>query len=152
MDFLEVLESGVTGSWGWGIGQGLFQLLELCGCHQSIRDLAALLDTVIGPLDVYPNGDDPTWSWYLQYQVGVMQNRRELGECQPSQESIVRSLKIGHLKLYSFSSDVLPSLEGCGKRDLNEGRPCCIGDYTMEWSPTCAQKRSGHPHLVERGG
>jgi hypothetical protein len=67
-----------------------------------------------------------------------MWNRHELGECRPSQESVVRSLKISHLELYSFSSEVLPSPEGYGKRDLTDGRRCCTGDYTMERNLTGA--------------
>jgi hypothetical protein len=62
MDFLEFLESGMTGSrgGGGGLGQSFLQLQELCGCCQSINHLPALLVIVIGPLDVSPNGDDPT--------------------------------------------------------------------------------------------
>jgi hypothetical protein len=78
-----------------------------------------------------------------------VRNRHELGECQPSKESIVHSLKISHLELYSFSSEVLPSPERYGKRDLTDGRRGCTGDYAMERSLTSAQKRSRHPHLVE---
>jgi hypothetical protein len=35
MDILEVLASAMTGpgGWGGGLGQGLFQILELCGCQ-----------------------------------------------------------------------------------------------------------------------
>jgi hypothetical protein len=78
-----------------------------------------------------------------------MWNCHELGECWPSQESIVRSLKIGHLELYIFSSKVLPSPEGYGKRDLTDGRCCCTRNYTMKRSPTGAQKRYKQPHLIE---
>jgi hypothetical protein len=78
-----------------------------------------------------------------------MQNCHEYGECRPSQESVIHSLKIGHLELYSFSSDVLLSPEGYGKRDLTDGCRCCTRDYTMERSPTSVQKRSRQPHMVE---
>jgi hypothetical protein len=78
-----------------------------------------------------------------------MWDRHELGKCQPSQESVVRCLKIGHLELNGFSSEVLSSPEGYGKRDLTNGCRCCTGDYTMERSPAGVQKRSGQPHLVE---
>jgi hypothetical protein len=149
MDFLEVLESGTTGLGGGGISQGLFQLLELWGCCQSVSHLTALLVAVIGLLDVSPNGNDPTWSWHLQYQVGVMRNRHQLDECRPSQQSVVRSLKIIHLKFYSFSLEVLPSLEGYGKRDLTDGHRCYTGNYTVERSPTSGQKRSRQPHQVK---
>jgi hypothetical protein len=48
---LEVLESGMTGSrGGGGLGQGLFEHLELYGCHQSVGHLTALLIAVIGCL------------------------------------------------------------------------------------------------------
>jgi hypothetical protein len=57
-----------------------------------------------------------------------MRNRHELGEY--------------HLELYSFSTEVLLSPEGYRKRDLTDGHRCCTGDYTMERSPTGAQKRS----------
>jgi hypothetical protein len=65
-----------------------------------------------------------------------MQNWHELGECLSSQESIVRSLKIGHLELYIFSSEVLPS-------------HCCTRDYNMERISSGVQKRSRQPRLVE---
>jgi hypothetical protein len=45
--------------WG-GLGQGLLQLLELCGCQQSISSLATLPVTVENPLDISPDGDDAT--------------------------------------------------------------------------------------------
>jgi hypothetical protein len=54
----------MTGS-GGGLGQGLFQLLEFCGCCQSIGHLAALLVVVIGSIDVSPDGDDSMRSWQL---------------------------------------------------------------------------------------
>jgi hypothetical protein len=78
-----------------------------------------------------------------------MQNRYELGKCWSSQESIVRNLKIGDLKLYSSSLEVLPSPEGYKKRDLTDGHRCCTGDYTMERSPTSVQKRSRQCHLIK---
>jgi hypothetical protein len=129
----------MTGSGGGGgLGQCFLQVLELCRCCQSVSHLTAHLVAVIGPLNVSPNGDDPTRSCHLQYQVGVMGNYHKLGECWPSQESIVHSLKIGHLKLYSFSSEGLLSPEGCGKRDLSNGHRCYTMYYTMERSPTDA--------------
>jgi hypothetical protein len=76
-------------------------------------------------------------------------NRHELGECRPSQEGIVRSLKTENLKLYGFNSDVLPCPEGYMKRDLTDGCHCYTGDYTMERSPTGPHKRSRQPHLVK---
>jgi hypothetical protein len=78
-----------------------------------------------------------------------MRNRHELGECWPSRESVVRSLKIGHLESYIFSLEVLPSPEGYGKRDLTNGCCYCTRDHTMERSQTCEQNRSRQPHLVE---
>jgi hypothetical protein len=78
-----------------------------------------------------------------------MQNRHELGECRLSQETVVRSLKIGHLKLYSFSLEVHLSPEGYGKRDLTDGHRYCTRDRTKERSLTSAHKRSRQPHLVE---
>jgi hypothetical protein len=78
-----------------------------------------------------------------------MRNRHELGECWPSHESIVCGLKISHLKLYIFSSELLSSPEGYGKRDLTDGCCCCTRDYTMERSSTGVQKRSRQPHLIE---
>jgi hypothetical protein len=134
---------------GGGLGQGLLQLLELCRCRQYVGHLVALLVTVIAPLYVSPNGDDPTWSRYPQNQVGIIRDRHELAKCWPCQESIVHSLKIGHLKLYGFSLELLLSPEGYGKRDLTDGCRYCTWDYTMERSSTGALKRSGQHHLVE---
>jgi hypothetical protein len=50
----------------------------------------------------------------------------ELGECRPCQESIVRSLKISDLKLYSFRVEIFPSPEGHEESDLATPR-------TMPW-------------------
>jgi hypothetical protein len=42
---------------GGAINQGLFQLLEFCGCYHSVGHLTAFLVAVIGSLDVSPDGD-----------------------------------------------------------------------------------------------
>jgi hypothetical protein len=55
-----------------------------------------------------------------------MWDRHELGECRPCQESIVRSLKISDLKLYSFRVEIFPSPEGHEESDLATPR-------TMPW-------------------
>jgi hypothetical protein len=78
-----------------------------------------------------------------------MRNCHEPGDCWPSQESVIHSLKINHLELYIFSSKVLSSPEGYGKRDLTDGSCYCTIDYTMERSLIGAQKSSRQPHLVE---
>jgi hypothetical protein len=76
-------------------------------------------------------------------------NHHELGECLSSQESIVHSLKIGHLELHGFSLEVLSSPEGYRKKDLSDGHHYCTRDYAMERSLTGAQKRSKQPYLVK---
>jgi hypothetical protein len=122
MDILEFLASGMTGSGGGGgLSQGLLQLFELCGCHQSISCLVTLPIAVKSPLDVSPNGDDATRPWHLQDEVGIMQDCHELGECRPSQESVVRGLKICDLKLCSLRVEIFLSLEGYKKRVLTDG-------------------------------
>jgi hypothetical protein len=78
-----------------------------------------------------------------------MRNCHEPGDCWPSQESVIHSLKINHLELYIFSSKVLSSPEGYRKRDLTDGSCYCTIDYTMERSLIGAQKSSRQPHLVE---
>jgi hypothetical protein len=66
MDILEALESSTTRFRGGGVlGQGPFQLSEFCECCQSVGHLVALPVTIIGSLDVSPNGDDSTRSWHL---------------------------------------------------------------------------------------
>jgi hypothetical protein len=50
--------------------------MELYGCHQSVGHLVALLVAVIGPLDVFTNGDDPTRSCifstrYMYYGIAM---------------------------------------------------------------------------------
>jgi hypothetical protein len=50
--WMDVLASGMTRSPGGGLGQGLLQLLELYGRHQSIDCLATLLVIVKSLLDV----------------------------------------------------------------------------------------------------
>jgi hypothetical protein len=72
-----------------------------------------------------------------------MRDHHELGECQPSQESIICRLKIDDLKLYSLCAEIVPSLECYKKSDLTDGGPCCTRDYAMERSPTSAQHRPG---------
>jgi hypothetical protein len=89
-------------------------------------------------LDVSPDGDDATRPWHLQDQVGIMQDRHELEECHPSQESVVCHQEISDLKLYSFCAEMVPSPEGYGMSDMiNEGR-YCTREYAMERSPTRA--------------
>jgi hypothetical protein len=119
MDFLEVLESGMASS------------------------------GVTWPRPLSTSGDGATRSRHLQNHVGVMRDRHELGKCRLSQESIVCSLKMGHLELHGFSSEVHPSPEGYGKRDMTDRCRCCTRDNTMERSPAGPQKRTGQPHLVE---
>jgi hypothetical protein len=47
------------------LGQSRHQVLELCGCSESVSCLAALSITVKGPLDVSRGGDDTMQSRYL---------------------------------------------------------------------------------------
>jgi hypothetical protein len=142
MDILEVLASGMTRS-GGGLGQDLLQLLELYGCRQSISYLATLLIAVKSPLDISPDGDDTTRPQHLQNHVGIMCDCHELGECWPSQQSIVCTLKIGDLKLYSLRTEIFLSPKGYGKRNLTDGGCYYTRDYAMEWSPTGVQQRPG---------
>jgi hypothetical protein len=105
--WMDILATGMTGS--GGLGQGLLQLLELYERRQSISYLTTLSIAVKSPLDVSPDGDDTTWPWHLQDQVGIMWDSHELGEYWPSQESGVVSLKIGDLKLYSLCVEIFPT-------------------------------------------
>jgi hypothetical protein len=141
--WMDVLASGMTGSVVGGPVQGLIQLLGLCGHRQSVSHLSTLPVVVKSLLDVSPDGDDTTWPWHLQDQVGIMWDHHELGECQLSQESIVRSLKISNLKLYSLRAEIFPSPKGYGKSDLTNGGCCCTRDYAMERNTTGAQQRPG---------
>jgi hypothetical protein len=137
MDVLEVLSLGMTRS-GGGLGQGLLQLMEVYRRRQSVSCLTTLPVTVKSPLNVSLDGDDATRPWHLQDQVGVMWDHHEFGECRPSQESIVHSLKIGDLKLYTFRAKNFPSPEGYMKSDLTDGGCCYTRDYATERSPTGA--------------
>jgi hypothetical protein len=65
MDVLDVSASGMTGSGGGGLSQGLLQLLEFCGRCEPISRLIALPVTVDGVLDVVPDGDDTMESCHL---------------------------------------------------------------------------------------
>jgi hypothetical protein len=67
-----------------------------------------------------------------------MWNRHDFGECRPSLESVVCSLKISNHKLYSFCAEIFPCPEGYGKSDLTDGGCCSTRDYAMERSPTGA--------------
>jgi hypothetical protein len=134
---LESLGLGHDQVWG-ELGQGLLQLLELCRCQRSISSLTTLPVAVKSTLDVSPDGDGNTWPWHHQDQVGVVRNCYKLGECQPSQESIIRSLKIGDLKLYGLRAEIFRSSECHRKSDLADGGRCYTRDYAMEGSPTGA--------------
>jgi hypothetical protein len=72
-----------------------------------------------------------------------MWDRHELGECRPSQKSVVHHLKINDLKLYSLCVEIVLSPEGYGKSDVTDGSRCYTRDYALEWSPTRAQQRPG---------
>jgi hypothetical protein len=76
-----------------GLGQGLLQLLELCRCQQSFGSLSILPIRVKSPLDISHDGDDATWPWHLQDQVGIVWNCHKLAECQPSEEALYTVLK-----------------------------------------------------------
>jgi hypothetical protein len=115
-----------------GLGQSFLQFLELCGRHESVGHLVALLVRVIGLLDVSPDGDDTVQSWHLQDQVGIVRNCHEFGECRLSQEGIVHYLEVGYLELQIFSAEVFLSLISYGMSDLTDGGCRCSRDYTME--------------------
>jgi hypothetical protein len=115
--------------------------MELYRHRQYVSCLTTLPVIVKSLLDISPVGDDATWPWHLQDQVGVMQDHHEFGECRSSQESVVRSLKIGDLKLYSLRAEIFSSPEGYGKRDMTNGGCCYTRDYAMERSSTGAQQR-----------
>jgi hypothetical protein len=104
---------GVRNDWvrggGGALGQGLLQILELCGRHESIDRLTALLITVIVLLDVSPDGDDTTWPWHVEDQACIMWDCHELGEYWPSQESVVSCLKIGDHKLKVLRAEIFLS-------------------------------------------
>jgi hypothetical protein len=121
-----------------GLSQGLLELLELCRHRQSVSCLTTLFVTVKSPFDISPDGDDATWPWHLQDQIGIMWDCHEFGECRSSQESVVHSLDISDLKLYSFRTENFPSPAGYEKRHLTDGGCCCTRYYTMERSPTGA--------------
>jgi hypothetical protein len=61
-----------------------------------------------------------------------MRDRLELGECRPSQESIVYSLKIGDLKLYSLRAEIFLSPKGYRKRDLTDGVAAALGTMPLK--------------------
>jgi hypothetical protein len=67
-----------------------------------------------------------------------MRDRHELGVCQPSEESIIRYLKIGDLKQESSCGN-FPSPKGYGKIDLTDLGHCYTRDYAMERYSTGAQ-------------
>jgi hypothetical protein len=86
---------------------------------------------------------------HLQDQVGIVRNCHELGKCRPSEERVVCHLEVGYLKLHVLSTEVFPSLEGHEKSDLANGGCCCVGDYSVERSPTRTQCKSRQPRLLE---
>jgi hypothetical protein len=53
-----------------------------------------------------------------------VRNCHEFGECRPSQESVVRHLEVGYLKMQVFSAEIFLSPEGYGKSGLTD-RSCC---------------------------
>jgi hypothetical protein len=63
-----------------------------------------------------------------------LQNFHKLGECRPSQEIVIHSLKISDLKLYGLCAEIFLSLEGHGKSDLADEGHCCTRDYAMDGS------------------
>jgi hypothetical protein len=52
-DWMDVLASGMTGSLGGGLDQGLLQVLELYGCRESVDRLTTRPVVVIGPIDLF---------------------------------------------------------------------------------------------------
>jgi hypothetical protein len=80
-----------------------------------------------------------------------VRNCHELGECWPSQESVVHRLKVSYLELQLLSAEIYPSPEGYGRSDLTNRSCCCTRDSTVERSrvPQTAQCQFGKQHLVE---
>jgi hypothetical protein len=87
--------------------------------------------------------------WHLQNQVGIIRDCHKLGKGRSSKESVLRHLKVSHLKLQVFSTEIFLSRKGHGKGNLTDGGSCCTMDYVVERSPTGARCRSGQPHLVK---
>jgi hypothetical protein len=108
----------------------MLQFFELCGRQQPVSGLVALSVIVESPLDVSPDGVGTTWPWHLQDQVGILRDCHELGECRPSQESVVHSFK-----LYVLCAKVFLSAEGQGKEDLADGCCCCPMGLCHEREP-----------------
>jgi hypothetical protein len=48
-----------------GVGQGFLQVLELCGCHEYVGHLVALLFTVVGAPNISPDGEDTMQFWHF---------------------------------------------------------------------------------------
>jgi hypothetical protein len=115
----------------------------------SLSAVSQLSVTIKSPLGVSPDGDDATRPCHLQDQVSVIWDRHELGECQPSQERVVRNPEIRDLKLYSLHAENFLSPEGYRKRDLANGGHCYTRDCAMERRTTGVQQRPGYAHLVE---
>jgi hypothetical protein len=63
-------------------------------------------------------------------------NCHKVGECGPPEEHIVCHFKIGYLKLYVLSAEVLPSPKGHRNSDLAGGGRYCFGDCSVEGRPT----------------
>jgi hypothetical protein len=70
---------------------------------------------------------------------GIVRYHHKLGECQSSEECIIRHLKVCYLKLQVFCMDVFPSPKGHRESNLADGGHCCTMDYSVS---SCYYKKN----------
>jgi len=62
------------------------------------RGVIAALDLTFSTLEGGVDGDDPTWTWHLQPQIGVVGDSHELHVAWTSQDGMVGSMEPDHLE------------------------------------------------------
>jgi hypothetical protein len=51
-----------------------------------------------GTLEVSTHGDDPLWSWHLQYHVRIVRNGHEFCQSRPVDDGVVPTVETRHLE------------------------------------------------------
>jgi hypothetical protein len=113
--------------------------LRLCVClHGGSRrwfssegHLDSSSKAFCGALEVSVHGDDPLWSWHLQYHVRIVRNGHEFCQSWPANDGVVSAVETRHLEPQELGSVVFRSSKDNGHVDVSE-RVLSFGRHNAE--------------------
>jgi hypothetical protein len=84
-----------------------------------------------GALEVSAHGDDPLWSWHLQYHVQIVRDDHELCQSSPADDGVVSTVETCRLEPPELASVVFRSSKGNMHVDVSE-RVLSFGRHNAE--------------------